>query len=81
MPPKDRDRQKTEHFQRIRQIGILTAVPFILPLGPLIGFFLGRWLDRRFGTEPVLVVVLIALGFAASVRETVRMIRDAMRQS
>jgi len=81
MPQNDPKKDKSELYVRARQIGILTAIPLILPLGPLIGFFMGRWVDQKFGFYPYATILLIALGFAASVRETVRMIRDVLRQS
>lgn len=79
MPQNDRRKDESEFFLRARQVGILTSIPFILLLGPLIGFFLGGWIDRKFGWAPYGTAVLIGLGFAAAVRETVRMIRDVLR--
>lgn len=81
MPQNDSKKDKPEFFAQVRQIGILTAIPLILPLGPLIGFFMGRWVDQKFGFYPCATIALIVLGFAASVRETVRMIRDVLRNS
>ena len=62
-------------------MGALTTLPFILLLGPLIGFYMGGWIDRKTGFAPYGTVLMIILGFAASVRETARMLRDVMRQS
>lgn len=81
MPPRSGDKDKSEFFLRARQIGILTSIPLILALGPLIGYFAGSWIDRKFGFYPVGTLALIGLGFAASVRETVRMIREALRNN
>ncbi len=81
MPQDDRNKENPEFFVRARQVGILTAVPIILVLGPLIGFFAGSWIDRKFGSHPVGTLVLIGLGFAASVREIVRMIREVLRDT
>lgn len=61
----------------VRQIGLLSMIPFMLAVAPLIGYFIGRWLDGRLGTNPVLTVVLLLLGFAAGVRETVILVRRA----
>ncbi len=60
-----------------RQYGELTAIPFILAGGPLIGYYMGAWVDRRFGTAPWATGILIALGFAAAVKEVLAMIRRA----
>jgi F0F1-type ATP synthase assembly protein I len=49
----------------------------ILAAAPLIGYFLGRWLDVKFGTEPLFMLILLVLGLVAGVRETVLIIRKA----
>jgi len=69
MPKKD-----TVYFQ-LKQLGILTTVPFILLAGPLVGFGLGTWIDRKAGSEPWGMVAMITLGFVASAREVIRLIR------
>ena len=48
--------------------------------GPLIGYFVGEWLDRKWGTEPYLMVTLIVLGFVASAREVWGLIKRASRE-
>jgi F0F1-type ATP synthase assembly protein I len=44
-------------------------------VSPLVGFFIGDWLDRRFGTSPWLVIVGLVLGFVTAGRETLRIYR------
>lgn len=61
----------------LRQIGILTAVPFVLMFGPLIGYFAGSWLDTKLGTDPYLMILLIVLGFVASGKEVWNLIQRA----
>jgi ATP synthase protein I len=39
----------------------------------LIGVFAGYYLDRWLGTEPILLFVFLALGFAAGVRNLLRL--------
>jgi len=73
------NKNRKDAFRQIRQVGILTTIPFILLLGPLIGFFIGQWVDQKFGISPVAMIFFIVLGFAGSARETARMIRDVMR--
>lgn len=58
-----------------RQIGLLSSIPFILALAPIVGFFLGQYLDTRLRTKPWLSFILLGLGFVAGVRETIRIIR------
>ena len=63
-----------------RQIGVLSAIPFILALAPIIGYFLGKYLDKKFRTEPWLSFVLLGLGFVAGVRETIKLVQLAQRE-
>ncbi|MBU1698984.1 MAG: AtpZ/AtpI family protein [Candidatus Eisenbacteria bacterium] len=54
-------------------------VPFLMATGPIVGYFLGKWLDSVFGTKPILSFVFVALGFIAGIREMVRLVRRASR--
>lgn len=58
-----------------RQIGLLSSIPFILALAPIVGYFLGKYLDQKFRTQPWLSLVLLGLGFVAGVRETIKIIK------
>jgi F0F1-type ATP synthase assembly protein I len=49
---------------------MLLAIPTLLIVAPLVGFFFGNWLDRRFHTTPWLTLIGLVLGFAAAGRET-----------
>jgi len=63
-----------------RQIGVLSAIPFILALAPIVGYFLGAYLDKKFRTAPWLSYVLLGLGFVAGVRETINLVKLAQRE-
>lgn len=69
---EERDRQAG-----MRQIALLTSIPAVLLVGPLLGWWFGSFLDRRFGTAPYLMIAFIVLGFAASGRETWKLIKLA----
>lgn len=49
-----------------RQISLLAAVPALLLAAPLVGFFLGQWLDEKFGTDPYLMTVGVLLGLGSA---------------
>jgi F0F1-type ATP synthase assembly protein I len=66
-----------ERLEGLRQVSLLTAIPIILVIGPLIGWWVGTYLDGRFGTEPYMMVLFIVLGFVASGRETWKLIKLA----
>jgi F0F1-type ATP synthase assembly protein I len=67
----------SDKYKRIRQLGLLSAIPLILAAAPLIGYFIGQRIDRALGTNPVFMFVFLGLGFAAGVRETILLIRKA----
>lgn len=57
----------------------LISIPFFLGVAPLVGWYLGCWVDAKVGTEWIFQAVGVALGFVAAIRETARMIRRAQR--
>jgi len=79
--PESRKPKKGKKRSELRQLGLLGTIPMLLASGPLIGFFGGRWLDSKLGTEPFLMIVLLALGFAASIKETIKIIKEANRDN
>ena len=64
----------------LRSIGLLGAIPMMIGLGPLIGYLIGEWLDDLLGTAPYLMILFIALGFGAAVKETIKIIKEASRK-
>lgn len=57
-------------------IGVFVMVPFLLGIPPLLGWFIGSWIDAKFGTGPWMMFLWIALGFAAGFREVIRVIKE-----
>ena len=75
------DPQRDDGWSRtLRSAGMLLAIPTLLIVSPLVGFFLGSWLDRRLGTGPWIAGVGLILGFAAAGRETYLIYRRYMAQ-
>ncbi len=66
---------KDPQYRGLRSAGLLLAIPTLLIVSPLVGFFLGGWLDRRFGTGPWLLILGLVLGFVAGGRETYQIYR------
>ena len=62
--------RKSGPYSTLRSAGMLLAIPTLLIVAPLVGFFLGAALDRRFKTSPWLGIIGLALGFVAAARET-----------
>lgn len=66
---------KNEDQKRIRQIGVYITIPFVLAIPPVLGSFIGMWLDKKLETSPFLMFFFLVLGFAAGVREVYRIIK------
>ncbi len=69
-----------ERVRLARQVGVLTTIPFVMLAGPLAGYLVGAWLDRRFGTGSLFLIILVILGTAGAARETYRLIKLASRE-
>jgi F0F1-type ATP synthase assembly protein I len=58
--------QKGEKGRAARQLALLTAIPAILAVSPLVGFFIGQWVDKKAETEPLFAIIGLIIGFAAA---------------
>jgi len=69
-PPQDKrpDDPKRDP-SGMRSAATLLAIPSLLIISPLVGFFLGDLGDKRFHTSPWLALAGLVLGFAAGGRE------------
>jgi ATP synthase protein I len=56
-------------LEGMRTAGYLLAIPTLLIVSPLAGFFMGGQLDRWFGTAPWLTMIFLVLGFVAGGRQ------------
>ena len=64
------DRQDRKAFYR--ELGRYSALGFEMALSVLIGLGIGYYLDKWLGTEPWLMILWLAFGFAAGVRSLYR---------
>ncbi len=53
----------------LRSAATLVAIPSLLIVSPLVGFFVGNWGDKKLHTAPWLALTGLVLGFAAGARE------------
>ncbi len=70
---------KNAFFAQVKQLGVLTTIPIILLVGPIIGFVSGGWLDRKAQSYPWFTIIFITLGFIASGREVFRLLKQVSR--
>jgi ATP synthase protein I len=62
-------------MNKFQQMGIVVTIPFILATPPIVGWFIGKWLDKKLDTAPYLMYILIFLGLLAGVIECYRVIK------
>lgn len=69
---------KNDLSKQLKQVGILTTIPVVLFLGPVIGYFFGSWIDRKFLIYPWVTIISTVLGFLASGREVMRLLKEVL---
>jgi len=66
-------------YKQIKIVGFLSFIPIILFAGPLMGYIVADYLMKRFNWVSYLPIIGAALGFAASVDESIRIIRIVLK--
>ncbi len=74
------EEKKDTYLRQVKQIGALTAIPIILFVGPMAGYFAGNWLDRKFQFYPWCTILFLILGFVASGREIFRLLNQILKE-
>jgi hypothetical protein len=69
-----------EVYSRIRVLGVAMMIPVSIAVGPIVGFFSGRYFIERFSLPAYTLFIFITLGFLASVLETVRIIKFMFKE-
>jgi ATP synthase protein I len=60
----------------LQAIGLMSAIVSQLVGSILVGIFGGKWIDEKFHTEPVFLIVGLLLGLATGVYAMLRSIRQ-----
>jgi F0F1-type ATP synthase assembly protein I len=63
-----------------RTVAELASIPLMLGAAVMVGWWLGRWADRRLHSDWVFQAIGVAIGMAAAVRETVRLVRRVSKE-
>ncbi len=71
--------KREEIYGWVRTAGLLAIIPIILVAGPLGGYLIADLLVKKIGLPVQVTVICVILGFIASVRETIKIIRIALR--
>lgn len=63
----------------MRQLGLLGSIPMLLAGSPIIGLLIGNYIDKKFGTGPVFLIVFLIIGFVAGARQVANVVRKAQQ--
>ena len=70
---RDERRQESDLKKRMRGLAVGLSIPSTMIAGPLLGWFIGNWLDNRLGTG-YWMVVLIIIGTVAGFKVMIDML-------
>lgn len=63
-----------EKRKRIQMTATYITLPFVLAIPPIVGWFIGSWLDAHSGTAPYLMYLFLVLGMIGGIREFYRIV-------
>ena len=69
--------KSNDKYSTYRQISILTTIPILLAVGPILGYYIGNFLDKKLSTTPYLMIVFIIFGFVAAGKGVYDLIKRA----
>jgi len=67
-------------FRQIRMAALAVALPFVMAVGPVVGYIMGGWLGEQIGRGATGRLAGLALGAAASLYQTILIIRRILRE-
>lgn len=61
-----------DKYRNLKDLAYYSSLGLSVALSIFIGLFLGVWLDKKFGTTPVLTLIGLGMGIIAGFRNLVR---------
>jgi F0F1-type ATP synthase assembly protein I len=68
-------------YPLVRNIGTIVTIPMVFVAGPVVGFLIGNWIDEKWQTDPWAKVVLSLLGFIASIKQVIELIKRTTKET
>jgi F0F1-type ATP synthase assembly protein I len=79
IPPLPNDGKNKSRLEqagaRVRSASMAFLIPSLLAAGPMVGYFLGRWIGGLFDKSEAGGVVGVLVGLVSGIREVVRLVR------
>jgi F0F1-type ATP synthase assembly protein I len=70
---------KEDLYKGIKTVGFVSFIPFMLAAGPLSGYFVGDFLQKKFNLSHWVVLFGIVFGFLAAIMEIVKILKAISR--
>lgn len=64
----------------MRAMALASTIGLSLVVPPVLGYFAGRWLDGRFGTDPILAMVGLIVGIILGFVEMIQVLKQIGRE-
>jgi ATP synthase protein I len=60
--------------KRMQMIASYVTLPFVLAVPPIVGWYIGSWLDNYFNSAPYAMYILLGAGVIGGAREFYRIV-------
>ncbi len=70
---------KKNRFDNFRELGYYSSLGLSVSIAIFIGLFLGVWLDRKFGTNPIWTLIGLGMGIVAGFRNLLKAMDKAKK--
>lgn len=67
--------EEERNRKRIQVVASYATLPFVLGIPPIIGWYIGSWLDNYFEISPYGMYILLVAGIVSGIRETYRIVK------
>lgn len=71
---------KGEQGKATRSIALGITIPFMLAVPPLIGWWIGKFIDQWLDSTPIAAYLFLVLGLIAGVKEVWRLIKKIQEE-
>ena len=71
-----KSKKEDEKYKQLRNYGALSGIGVLFFSSVVVGYLLGNFLDKKFGTEPWCVVIFVTLGSVAAFIEMLKLVKS-----
>jgi len=71
--------RKEDFYKGVKTVGFVSFIPFMLAAGPLTGYFIGSFLQKKFNLSSWVVLLCVGFGFLAVITEIMKILKAVAR--